>query len=78
MTTYSYQVSFDDSEIIAVKAALEFYLLPEVQSFMEKNSDLNIINYFHRIKKIIDDKKLYENVDLTSTSSFLNREINLK
>lgn len=78
MTTYSYQVTFDDSEIIAIKSAFEFYLSQDVQELLEKNKDLKFANYYHTIKKIIDTNKLYEGVDMMSTSSFCEREIKLK
>ena len=78
MTTYSYQVTFDDSEIIAIKSAFEFYLSQDVQELLEKNKDLKFANYYHTIKKIIDSNKLYEGVDMMSTSSFCEREIKLK
>ncbi len=78
MTTYSYQVTFDDSEIIAIKSAFEFYLSQDVQALFEKNKDLKFANYYHTIKKIIDTNKLYEGIDMMSTSSFCEREIKLK
>lgn len=78
MTTYRYQVTFDDSEIIAIKSAFEFYLSQNVQELLEKNKDLKFANYYHTIKKIIDTNKLYEGVDMMSTSSFCEREIKLK
>lgn len=78
MTTYSYQVTFDDSEIIAIKSAFEFYLSQDVQELFEKNKDLKFANHYHTIKKIIDTNKLYEGIDMMSTSSFCEREIKLK
>lgn len=78
MTTYSYQVTFDDSEIIAIKSAFEFYLSQDVQALFEKNNDLKFANYYHTIKKIIDTNKLYEGIDMMSTSSFCERDIKLK
>jgi hypothetical protein len=77
MTTYSYQVTFDDSEIIAIKSAFEFYLTAEVQELLS-NKDTKFANYYHTIKRLIDTNKLYESIDMTSTSSFCEREIKLK
>ena len=78
MTTYSYQITFDDSEIIAVKSALEFYLSDDAQKIFEENKDLKFVNYYHGIKKALNANKLYGGIDMISTSSLCERVVKLK
>jgi hypothetical protein len=42
MTTYSYNLSLDDSEAIALERVLKCYLSPEVQAFMAANPNIGL------------------------------------
>ena len=69
MTTYSYNLSLDDSEAIALKRALKCYLSPEVQALMAANPNIGLWGNMELIKAIVE-KKLNSNVELASTNSF--------
>lgn len=71
MTTYSYKITLNDSEYIAIESALRFYIDTHVQSIFEKNKDLEFVNHYHKIKEILDTNKLDGESELTSTSSFV-------
>jgi hypothetical protein len=69
MTTYSYNLSLDDSEAIALERALKCYLSPEVQALMAANPNIGPWGNTELIKAIVE-KKLNSNVELASTSTF--------
>lgn len=69
MTTYSYNISLDDSEVIAVERALRCYLSPEVQAFIAINPNIGLWGNTTLVRNILE-KKLKANVELASTNNF--------
>ena len=69
MTTYSYNLSLDDREAIALKHALECYMAPEVQELLAKNPSIAIRGNFEIIRDLVE-RQLHENVELRSTNNF--------
>jgi hypothetical protein len=69
MTTYSYNLSLDDSESIALTHALKCYLSPEVQAFIAANPSIGTWGNTTLIRDILENQ-LHANVDLTSTNNF--------
>ncbi len=69
MTTYSYNLSLDDREVIALKHALECYMTPEVQDLLGKNPSIGIRGNFEIIRDIVE-RQLHANVELRSTNNF--------
>jgi hypothetical protein len=69
MTTYSYNLSLDDSEAIALERALKCYLTPEVQALMAANPNIGLWGSTELVRVILE-KKLNANVELASTSNF--------
>ena len=74
MTTYRYHVTLNDSELIAIESALNFYITPQVQSLLIDSENCDFVNHFHKIKEILDTHKLEGNAEMTSTSSFVSRK----
>ena len=72
MTTYSYNLSLDDSEAIALERALKCYLSPKVQALMAANPDIGLWGNSALIRGIVE-QKLTANVELASTSTFNTR-----
>lgn len=68
MTTYSYNLSLDDSEAIALTNALRCYLSPEVQTLIAENPGVGLYGNTKLIRKILEDK-LQSSVELASTNS---------
>ena len=75
MTTYSYTLSLDDSEAIALERALKCYLFPEVQALIAKNPNIDLWGNTELIRTIVE-KKLNANVELASTNNFRFIEAN--
>ena len=72
MTTYSYTLSLDDSEAIALERALKCYLSPKVQALMAANPDIGLWGNTELIRAIVE-KKLNANVEIASTNSFRHK-----
>jgi len=70
MTTYSYNLSLDDSEAIALERALKSYLSTEVQALMATNPNIGLWGNTQQIRSIL--KKLNSNVEVASTNNFHN------
>lgn len=70
MTTYSYNLSLDDSEAIALERVLKCFLSPEVQAFMAANPNIGLWGNTQQIRNIL--KKLNSNVEVASTNNFHN------
>ena len=70
MTTYSYNLSLDDSEAIALERVLKCYLAPEVQAFMAANPNIGLWGNTQQIRNIL--KKLNSNVEVASSNNFHN------
>ena len=68
MTTYTYNLSLDDREVIALKHALQCYLSPEVQELLANNPSIGIRGN-HEIIRDIVDRQLHANVELRSTNT---------
>ena len=69
MTTYTYNLSLDDSEAIALERALNSYLSPEVQAFIAINPNIGLWGNTTLVRNILE-KKLKANVELASTNNF--------
>ena len=69
MTTYSYNLSLDDSESIALTHALKCYLSPEVQALIAANPSIGTWGNTTLIRDILENK-LHANVELASTNNF--------
>ena len=54
MTTYSYNLSLDDSESIALANALKCYLSPEVQAFLAANPSIGTWGNTTLIRDILE------------------------
>ena len=72
MTTYSYNLSLDDSESIALTNALKCYLSPEVQALIAANPHIGAWGNTTLIRDILENQ-LHANVELASTSNFHSR-----
>jgi hypothetical protein len=71
MTTYTCNLSLDDSEAIALERALNCYLSPEVQAFIASNPNIGLWGNTNLVRNILENK-LKANVELTSTNNFHN------
>ena len=69
MTTYSYNLSLDDSESIALTNALKCYLSPEVQAFLAANPSIGTWGNTKLIRDILENQ-LHAKMELTSTNNF--------
>jgi hypothetical protein len=69
MTTYTYNLSLDDRESIALQRALKCYLSPEVQAFIVAHPSLGLWGNTELIRDIIENK-LNSSVELASTNNF--------
>jgi hypothetical protein len=69
MTTYSYNLSLDDSESIALTHALKCYLSSEVQALIASNPSIGTWGNTTLIRDILENQ-LHANVELASTNNF--------
>lgn len=69
MSTYTYNLSLDDREVIALKNALECYMSTEVQELLAKNPSIGIRENYKIIRDIVE-RQLHGNVELQSTNNF--------
>ena len=69
MTTYSYNLSLDDSESIALANALKCYLSPEVQAFLAANPSIGTWGNTTLIRDILENQ-LHAKMELTGTYNF--------
>jgi hypothetical protein len=71
MTTYTYSLSLDDSEAIALERALKCYLSKEVQALITTNTNIGLWGNTELVRNILE-KKLNSKVELASTNNFHN------
>ena len=71
MTTYSYNLSLDDSESIALTHALKCYLSPEVQALIAANPSIGTWGNTTLIRDILENQ-LHADLVLKSTNNFFN------
>ena len=69
MTTYTYNLSLDDREAIALMHALKCYMTPEVQELLANNPSIGIRGNFEIIRDIVE-RQLHGNIELRSTNTF--------
>jgi hypothetical protein len=69
MTTYTFNLSLDDSEAIALERALNLYLSPEVQDLIATNPNIGLWGNTELVRNILE-KKLNTNLELASTNNF--------
>lgn len=68
MTTYSYTITVNDSECIALGAAMDFYLAHLEKVYLSGNHAPPTIAHLHSLKAIRE--RVYEGAKMTSTSSY--------
>ena len=71
MTTYSFTIELSEQELWSVEEALKFYVTPEAAKLREERPDLVRYAGLEHIYRILGTKKLYDQPQLTSTSSFV-------
>lgn len=71
MTTYSFTVELSEQELWSVEEALKFYVTPEAAKLREERPDLVRYAGLEHIYRILGTKKLYDQPQLSSTSSFV-------
>jgi hypothetical protein len=69
MTTYTYNLSLDDREAIALTHALKCYLSTEVQDLLSQNPAIGTWGNTQIIRDIVE-RQLNANVELRSTNNF--------
>ena len=69
MTTYTYNLSLDDREAIALNHALKCYLSTEVQDLLSQNPAIGTWGNTQIIRDIVE-RQLNANVELRSTNNF--------
>ncbi len=69
MTTYTYNLSLDDREVIALSNALNCYLSTEVQQLLSQNPEIGTWGNTQIIHDIVE-RKLNANVELRSSNNF--------
>lgn len=78
MSSFSYNVSFNEEEVIALKDALEFYVSEEAMLQLSSKERKGAPYHYRKIKELLDKFKSYENahfvsskVNLTKRDSFI-------
>jgi hypothetical protein len=71
MTTYQYTITLNDSEAIALKAALVL-MIKHCQEQLDEGAKAPFWAHKHSAQNIL--KKLYDNTIQTSGNNFSNRE----
>jgi hypothetical protein len=74
MTTYTYNLSLDDREVIALKHALKCYMSSEVQELIAKNPTIGAWGNTEIIRDIVE-RRLNANVELRSKNNFFERNM---
>jgi hypothetical protein len=68
MSVFSYNVSFSEKEVVALKDALEFYVSEEAMLKLSKGVNKGIPYHFHTIKELLEKLKNYENAHFSSST----------
>ncbi|WP_108364679.1 hypothetical protein [Limnohabitans sp. Bal53] len=71
MTTYSFTLELSEQELWSVEEALKFYVTPEAAKLRAERPDLVRYAGLEHIYRILGTKKLYDQPQLTSSSSFV-------
>ena len=71
MTTYAYNLTLDDREVIALNHALNCYMSSEVQELISKNPAIGAWGNTEIIRDIVE-RQLNANVELRSTDNFFS------
>lgn len=69
MTTYTYNLSLDDREAIALTHALKCYLSTEVQDLLSQNPAIGTWGNTQIIRDIVE-RQLNANLELRSANNF--------
>lgn len=69
MTTYSYSITFNDSEVIMLKSALEL-MIKHCQDKLDKGEGAPYWAHKHSAQNVLD--KLHDKVIQTSGNNFFN------
>lgn len=69
MTTYTYNLSLDDREVIALSNALNCYLSTEVQQLLSQNPAIGTWGNTQIIHDIVE-RQLNANLELSSSNNF--------
>jgi len=67
MTSFSYNVSFNESEVIALKDALEFYVSEEAMLKLGSKGNRKTPYHFHLVKELLNKLRSYENAHFVSS-----------
>lgn len=71
MTTYAYNLTLDDREVISLNHALNCYMSSEVQELISKNPAIGAWGNTEIIRDIVE-RQLNANVELRSTDNFFS------
>ena len=70
MTTYDFNLRFEEQELWAIKEAIEFYLSAEATELRKKNPHLVKYAADIKLKGILSSGKLYKDVETRSSNNF--------
>jgi hypothetical protein len=70
MTTYGFNLNLNEQEFWAIKEAIEFYMTSEAADLRSKNPHLVKYAAAIKLKELLANGKLYEDVDTQSWNNF--------
>jgi len=70
MTTYGFNLNLNEQEFWAIKEAIEFYMTSEAAELRSKNPHLVKYAAAIKLKELLSNGKLYQNVDAQSWNNF--------
>ena len=70
MTTYGFNLNLNEQEFWAIKEAIEFYMTSEAAELRSKNPHLVKYAAAIKLKELLSNGKLYQDVDAESWNNF--------
>ena len=70
MTTYGFNLTINEQEFWAIKEAIEFYMTSEAADLRSKNPHLVKYAAAIKLKELLSNGKLYEDVESRSSNNF--------
>jgi hypothetical protein len=70
MTTYGFNLNLNEQEFWAIKEAIEFYMTSEASELRSKNPHLVKYAASIKLKELLSNGKLYQDVELHSSNNF--------
>lgn len=70
MTTYGFNLNLNEQEFWAIKEAIEFYVTSEAAELRIKNPHLVKYTASIKLKELLSNGKLYQDVDTQSWNNF--------